>query len=284
MRNSKEVFSEIISSLNMPDPGEKHAIARIVMEDRLGVAIEDILVGAPVIWDEGTKIDIQQIIARLNASEPVQYVTGFADFHGKKFHVNPNVLIPRPETEELVNATLDYLRENQKTGRPRILDIGTGSGCIAVTLAVKTGGDVFGTDSSTDALAVAAKNASLHNVHVTFMYHNIIKETLDLHELDVLVSNPPYICNSESSAMDDNVRRFEPHQALFVPDDDPLLFYRVIALKAKKALKKNGLLIFEINERYGREVCAILSDAGFPHADILKDTSGKERIVRSIQP
>jgi release factor glutamine methyltransferase len=284
MRNSKEVFSEIISSLNMPHPGEKHAIARIVMEDRLGVAFEDILVGASVTWDEGTMDDIQRIIERLNASEPVQYVTGVADFHGKKFYVNPSVLIPRPETEELVNATVEYLRVKHHTGRPRILDIGTGSGCIAVTLAIITGGDILGTDVSTDALAVAAKNASRHNVNVTLMHHDILKENLEVHELDVLVSNPPYIGRSESREMDDNVLRFEPHQALFAPDDDPLLFYRIIASKAKNVLKKNGLLIFEINERYGNAVCDILNDAGFMNADILKDTSGKERIVRSIQP
>ena len=268
----------------MSDPGEKHAIARIVMEDRLGVALEDILVGSSVAWNEEIRTDIRQIIARLNGSEPVQYVTGFADFHGKKFCVNPCVLIPRPETEELVNATLNYLKASQLTGRPRILDIGTGSGCIAVTLAIITGGDVIGTDVSIDALAVAAKNASLHNVNVNLMHHDILTESLEIHELDVLISNPPYIGRSESAVMDDNVLRFEPHQALFVPDDDPLLFYRVIALKATKALKKNGLLIFEINERYGNDVCKILSDAGFQHADILKDTSGKERIVRSIQP
>lgn len=254
---------------------------------------------------------------KLQNGIPVQYVLGEADFFGLKFEVNPSVLIPRPETEELVAWILEERgnasdveksgeREKQDTeneneraeGKTKgklkaeslqpkaILDIGTGSGCIPI--AIKKNWPravVSGLDISAEALQTAQKNASLNQVEVTFFQQDIldfypVKEAL---QYSIIVSNPPYIPPSEQKMMMRNVLDFEPHQALFVPENDPLLFYRAIADYASFMLEKCGLLFFEINEKYGQETVALLQEKSFFNVELRKDFRGKNRMVRAMK-
>jgi release factor glutamine methyltransferase len=190
--------------------------------------------------------------------------------------VNSAVLIPRPETEELISELKSILRYSAS-----ILDIGTGSGCISITLALELrGSKVFATDVSDQALSLSKENNTRLGATVQFLKHDILHEEIPFSGLDVIVSNPPYIVFSEKEQMQPNVVNFEPHLALFVPENDPLIFYKKIASKAYAALKAGGLLCVEINERFGGEVAKLFLDSGFEEIKIIRDLSGKERIVR----
>lgn len=220
------------------------------------------------------------IVDRINRHEPVQYVLEEAFFFGRKFYVNNSVLIPRPETEELVQLIL-----HERYANPAVLDIGTGSGCIPITLALeKAGAVVTATDVSDEALAVARINAARNRANVSFLKHDILRNAVELSNLNVVVSNPPYITMAEKASMASNVLDYEPHLALFVPDNDPLLFYRVIAEKAWHALVPGGKLYFEINERLGHEVLALLVGKGYGNTAVVKDVSAKERIAYGEKP
>lgn len=227
------------------------------------------------------------MIRRLNDHEPVQYVLGEEYFYGRKFQVNPSVLIPRPETEVLVRVVLDYQRktfQNNKMGSPvRILDIGTGSGCIPITLFLEiTKAEVYATDISKAALTVAKQNAENLHAKINFFEHNILQEEIEIKDPDVMVSNPPYVTEKEKDDMERNVLDFEPHLALFVPDDDPLVFYDSIVKKAKHVLNPGGLLAVEINTQFGKAVSQRFLQAGFKEVEIIKDIDGKERVVRGV--
>jgi release factor glutamine methyltransferase len=220
---------------------------------------------------------IKTIISRLKNFEPIQYILGETEFYGLKLVVNPSVLIPRPETEELVQWILKSdLPENST-----ILDIGTGSGCIAIALKNQIkNAEVFGTDISENALEIARQNALKNNLGVDFFQVDILKwEQFKWNKFDVIVSNPPYIRESEKLQMHSNVLNFEPENALFVPDCDPLVFYRAIIIFAKNQLNKSGLLFFEINENLGSEIYEMLIDSGFTEIEIRKDINGKNRMV-----
>jgi release factor glutamine methyltransferase len=221
-----------------------------------------------------------EILSQLKASKPIQYILGETDFYGRTFRVNPSVLIPRPETEELVKWVLDSV----SMANPSILDIGTGSGCIAISLKIEIPeAEVVAIDISADALALAQHNATFHKAPLTF----IKKDVLHMHStdlattFDVLVSNPPYIALAEKDSMKANVLANEPHVALFVPDTNPLIFYDRIAALAQEKLKHGGFLFFEINERFGTEVLAMLVKKGFKHLELRKDLSGKDRMVKA---
>ena len=220
---------------------------------------------------------IKDIVSRLKLHEPIQYILEATEFYGLLFKVSPDVLIPRNETEELVDLILkDY--QNKKL---RILDIGTGSGCIPVSLK-KYGPqfEVFSCDVSEDALTLAKRNAQLNNVSVQFFQFNILSNfSFPYAEFDLIVSNPPYVTEKEKTLMETNVLEHEPHLALFVPDNDPLLFYRTIIQKSGKLLVAGGTIYFEINEAYGEEVVQLLKNEGF-EADLIKDINGKDRIVK----
>jgi release factor glutamine methyltransferase len=206
---------------------------------------------------------------------------GEAHFFGRSFRVNPNVLIPRPETEELILTTKKYLANKQN---PKILDIGTGSGCIPVTLALEIkNSEIFATDISEAALKTASENASLLRANVNFIRHDILREKLPFTELDLIVSNPPYITEREKAGMEKNVLDHEPGIALFVPDENPLLFYNAIASKAFAALATGGLLLTEINELFGNETAKVFFENGFDQIEILKDINGKNRIVKGVR-
>ena len=220
---------------------------------------------------------INEIVLRLKNFEPIQYILGETEFYGLKIKVNPSVLIPRPETEELVQwITQCNLPENS-----RILDIGTGSGCIALALKSKLkNAEIFGVDISENALQVARQNAKTNNLNVVFFQADILNwEHSDWKTFDVIVSNPPYVRESEKKQMKDNVLRYEPKNALFVADNDPLVFYRTISAFAKKYLADNGRLYFEINENLGSEMNKLIIDFGFCDFEIRKDINGRNRMI-----
>lgn len=223
----------------------------------------------------------EDIVHRLKSGEPIQYILGKTEFYGMPFAVTPDVLIPRPETEELVEW---ILAENKSEGHS-VLDIGTGSGCIAVVLAKKMpGSHVYAWDISERAVKVASENAFLNGVDIAFSVRDIFLP-VDIHTaFDVIVSNPPYVTESEKVTMEANVLGFEPHQALFVPDDHGLIFYERIADVALALLRHNGELYFEINREKGVEVCNMLRDKGFVLIELRKDISGNDRMVRAVKP
>lgn len=213
---------------------------------------------------------------KLKAGEPIQYILGKGPFYGREFFVNEHTLIPRNETEELVHL---IIKENPRTGL-EILDIGTGTGCIPISLALEMKSpEVYGVDISEQALEVAQKNADFLKANVTFLKCDILNEIPNVPKLDVLVSNPPYVPEAEKSEMHRNVLDFEPGLALFVPDEDPLLFYRVIGEKGRQLLKPGGKLYFEIHENFGSEIKELLTGLGYMEVKVMKDLNGKERIA-----
>ena len=224
----------------------------------------------------------KNIASDLKEQKPIQYILGETEFYGLRFLVNENILIPRPETEELVALIInEEARSNKQKAGFKILDIGTGSGCIAITLAknIPTA-EVFAIDISEKALATAEKNAELNEVKVTFLQKNIL-ETPDLgQQFDIIVSNPPYVRNLEKAEIKPNVLEYEPHLALFVEDTDALLFYRKIGQLAKKTLTTHGQLYFEINQYLGKETVQLLKDLGFENVELNKDVYGNDRMIK----
>ena len=270
------------------ETGEAKAIVRLALEVRFGLTMTDILCGKIEKFTFEEQKDLKHIIQRLETGEPVQYVLGEAEFGGRTFHVEPGVLIPRPETYELCQWIMDDGRWKKEDERnTSILDIGTGSGCIACTLAAELpDAEVTAWDISDEALGIATKNAKSTNVHVSFKKVDVLNTPLLYKKgmgmgFDIIVSNPPYICNKEREAMERNVLEHEPALALFVPDDDPLLFYRTIARYAAKVLKPDGALYYEINPIYVNEMQEMLSDEGFSHTEIRNDQFGKQRFTKS---
>lgn len=289
MKNSKTLFHELVAGLTVRESVEEiQGIAYILLEAFFNVSRTDIMAGKAVPYPEEKVQLLRQSVERINQGEPVQYVTGEEYFFGRKFQVNPSVLIPRPETEELIRHVLLYknslARPQDDNNHLKILDIGTGSGCLAITLFhVAAPADIFATDTSSAALSVASGNAALHGADVTFIEHNILREQLPFTDLDVIVSNPPYVTEKDKSGMKINVLNYEPALALFVPDDDPLIFYREITAQARYALKPEGLLAVEINEKFPTEVSVLLEEAGFKEVHIIKDIAGKPRVVRGLR-
>ena len=270
------------------DDYEAKAIARMVYEVRFGLMPSDLFIGKDTQLSTDDQKLLEEITQRLLTDEPVQYVLGEAEFGGRTFHVEPGVLIPRPETYELCQWIMEERRGKKEEGRnTSILDIGTGSGCIACTLAAELAdAEVTAWDISDDALRIATENAKRTNVHVSFEKVDVLNTSLLNRErpatgLDIIVSNPPYICNKERATMERNVLEHEPELALFVPDDDPLLFYRTIARFAAKTLNPGGALYFGINPLYVSEMQQMLSKEGFSHTEIRNDQFGKQRFTKS---
>jgi release factor glutamine methyltransferase len=218
---------------------------------------------------------IKEIIADLKTNKPIQHIIGETEFYELKFKVNEHALIPRPETEELVK----WILEHEFTSA---LDIGTGSGCIAIALRKNKGAEISAIDVSESALLVAKENAKINEVEINFLLQDILK-TIALPKVDVIVSNPPYVLDKEKEIMLDNVLNNEPHLALFVSDNNPLLFYKKIAELAFTSLSKNGLLFFEINERFGKETVAMLNAIGFVDIELKKDINDKDRMIKATK-
>ena len=273
---------------------EAEQLMRILLEDIFGIDWNQQLMNPDLRIDERQHFELRAAVERLLAGEPVQYVTGVARFCDLSFKVSPEVLIPRPETEELVqkictvslpchsNVDMCGRLESMEGGskRIRIWDIGTGSGCIAIALAKHfVNAEVIGFDISEEALQIAKQNAEDNGVHVTFIQDDVMHPTSEFFSqpVDLLVSNPPYVCDSERATMEPNVLDWEPEGALFVPDEEPLLFYRQILRLAKNQLNSNGQIWFEINERMGEEMLRLCHEIGFAKAEIMLDFAGKAR-------
>ena len=299
-------------------PGETQALVRLIMERVCGLSTYQLLLGKDKELSDTEKFKIKEIVEGLRLYKPIQYLLGIADFYGMEFKVTPDVLIPRPETAELVERIItDY-----RSQAPRILDIGTGSGCIAISLAKHLPrAEVAAVDISPEALTVAEENARLNQVSVSFLELDILSEgnpsfmqgKLKFHveetkvshkenksftymkpkshteettasvigNCNCIVSNPPYIMDKEKATMEANVLENEPHMALFVPDDDPLLFYRAIARFGQRHLMEGGHLYFEINALCGKETVAMLRQENYTEVELIQDLSGKDRIVKA---
>jgi len=271
------------------DEGEAKAVARMVYEVRYGLTLSDIYIGKDTQLSLDCQTELEEITKRLIEHEPVQYILGQADFCGRTFHVEPGILIPRPETEHLCRL----ITKHAAIGFPNrtILDIGTGSGCIAITLALDIpNSQVTAWDISPIALRVAKGNAQRLGADVTFQEVDVLTApgSPSLWRgmgggLSLIVSNPPYICNKERAEMEQNVLAHEPHTALFVPDDNPLLFYRAIAQYGQSALKTGGSLYFEINPLYANPLREMLSTMSYHDIDIKDDQFGKTRFIQAIR-
>lgn len=276
------------------DMNEARSILRMLLEDAFGLSWVDVCLGALERMDASERERLEAMVAELEKGRPVQYVTGKAWFGGRTFHVEEGVLIPRPETEMLTKNLFDKtgVSANESIGegrvgdRPTVLDIGCGSGCIAITVALDyPEAKVTAWDISDDALAIAAGNAGMMGAKVEFVKQDALNAPEDdVEEWDVIVSNPPYICNKEKAEMEKIVLDYEPHLALFVPDDDPLLFYRRIAEYGLHALKPGGHLRFEINSAYGKETVQLLESLGYQNAKVYKDEFGNDRMVGAERP
>ena len=270
-----KLFSNIRKQLTDAgiEPGEAQAFGFMLMEWAAGLSRVDVLAGSDDELPSATQERLWPLVARLVKGEPIQYVIGTAPFCGLSIGVRPGVLIPRPETEELVEAV-------SKRAGSSILDIGTGSGCIALALKhLCPSATVTAFDISAEALHIAADNARRLGLDIGFEQHDILAMQPDGRRWDTIVSNPPYICDGEKCDMQATVTDYEPHIALFVPDSDPLLFYTAITRFAMRSLKAGGLLAFETNRRFAAEVGRLLCQSGFAGTEVLQDSFGNDRIV-----
>lgn len=279
IKTYKTVFQHELASLY--DEMETDSFFYIILENLHGLKRIDLALNPEMVMDGAHLKQWKNIVSDLKTEKPIQYILGETEFYGLQFEVNENTLIPRPETEELVQLIInDEEKGKREKGKVTILDIGTGSGCIAISLAKNLStAEVFAIDVSDKALATARKNAAINEVNVNFMLKNIL-ETEDLEpQFDIIVSNPPYVRNLEKAEIKQNVLEYEPHLALFVEDDDALLFYRKIGQLAKKNLNLNGKLYFEINQYLGKETVALLENLNFKNVKLIKDIYGNDRMI-----
>ena len=259
---------------------EIRSFSLLMIEKVTGFSRTEIIVNKNTLFSDKQYHEIESFIEKLKNFVPIQYILGETEFYGLPFNVNESVLIPRPETEELV----DWIRtENDRSASLNILDIGTGSGCIAISLKhefPKSVVDAF--DISDEALGTAQSNAIRNNLEVNFSKVDILNAPDFETKWDIIVSNPPYVLENEKAEIQPNVLDNEPHLALFVPDNDPLLFYRSIAKFALKQLKPGGKLYFEINRQYGKATMDLLVESGFTDIELRKDISGNDRMVKAV--
>ena len=259
--------------------GEISALTRIIATELLGVAQMAFYLKDDIALTAEQEALLDNAIERLKNQEPIQYILGYSDFCGLRFKVTPATLIPRPETSELVEWI-----SSEAIGNENILDIGTGSGCIAVSLAHRMPqAEVSAWDISDDALAVAAENSKANGCAVAFELVDILVHQPGGELFDIIVSNPPYIKENEKESMHANVLDWEPRTALFVPDSDPLLFYRTIAKKGLTLLKPGGRLYFEINRAHGKETMDMLAALGYTHIELRKDFAENDRMIRAVK-
>jgi len=279
---AKKLYTSIFRSIRKTfDEREAISITYLILEHHFKVLKQDIVVDTVLEFSSESSKKLKAMIKRLQKNEPIQYILGEADFYGRKFNVNPAVLIPRSETEDLIHLIIDENRGKSL----RILDIGTGSGCIAVSLKLElTECEVYGIDVNTNALKQAWDNAKKHEADVTFYHADVLKEELPVKNLDIIVSNPPYVPKKDKHLIGQNVLDHEPEEALFVKDEDPLLFYRRIAELAPASLVQGGRLYFEINENYADDTIKVIQEAGFQDLQVVPDIHGSDRIVKGTYP
>lgn len=273
----RDFFTDKLAPLY--DREEANQFFVIALQHLKGWSRTDIALNSDAELTENELEKWNTVLADLERQKPIQYIFGKAYFYGLEFTVTENTLIPRPETEELVEWIIE---ENADKGKIKILDIGTGSGCIAVALAHNLkNAEVHAIDVSADAIKVAKQNATDNNVTVTFIERDILETSSLDGEYDVIVSNPPYVRNLEKQEIKKNVLDYEPHTALFVEDNNPLLFYDKIAALAKESLKPDGKLYFEINQYLGNETVAMLKEQGYKNIILTKDLSGNDRMIKA---
>lgn len=278
----KRIIQAIKDELGRCYPtGETAALTRIISTEILDIPQSTFFLKDDVTLTPRQEMLLYSTIERLKKHEPIQYIIGYCDFCGLTFKVTPDTLIPRPETSELV----EWIAEEQKGNKVNILDIGTGSGCIAISLSCKLPGcNIAAWDISSGALAVAEENNRSNGSEVTFSQVDILAYQPQCEMFDIIVSNPPYIKENERKSMEANVLDWEPHTALFVPDNDPLLFYRAIAKKALVMLTPGGALYFEINRAHGAETVEMLKSLGYIETELRKDLAGNDRMIKAIRP
>ena len=276
----KKLYQYIIDGLIINEPDEERAsITYAVLDHLFGLSKAEIITDRSINISSKEMKPLNQFIERINKNEPIQYVFGEAEFYGRKFEVNPSVLIPRPETEELVELII----KDNRGKKIKFLDIGTGSGCIPVTVVRELPETkAYAIDIDPRTIKTARNNAAKFDVDIEFMLIDILSEHLPDIQFDVIVSNPPYVRESERQFLKPNVTEHEPAKALFVSDDDPLLFYRRIGELAQSALKDGGRLYFEVHENFGEDVKVMLEVLDYKQVELIKDLNDKDRMVRAI--
>lgn len=265
---------------NIYEEKEIENIFFIVIKEKYNINKIDFLIDrySKKIDEEDINKDQNNILDDLKDEKPIQYILGKTEFMGKEFIINKSTLIPRPETEELINWIID---DNKINKRLKILDIGTGSGIIAINLALNLNSEVFALDFSKEVLHIAKKNSDILGAKITFIHENILDYDIQ-GKFDIIVSNPPYVLESEKKYMKRNVLHFEPYSAIFVNDDNPLIFYKKISEKAKKSLLKQGKIYFEINENKAEDIKNILEENNFSDIEIKKDFFQKDRMIKAV--
>ncbi|WP_433779014.1 peptide chain release factor N(5)-glutamine methyltransferase [Flavobacterium anhuiense] len=278
----KQYRTQFIKELSpFYDAYEAESFFYLILEDRYQLRQIDLALNHELVFDEKDFAIWNELLNQLKKEVPIQYLLGKTNFYGLDFEVNENVLIPRPETEELVEWIINENASPDKNKKIRILDIGTGTGCIAISLAKNLpNAEVFGVDVSKKAIETAKRNAIRNDVEVTFMLLNILETDEFTCQFDIIVSNPPYVRNLEKVEIKKNVLDYEPHLALFVEDSDPLIFYRKIASLAQNGLLKNGKLYFEINQYLGKEMIDLLESMSFQNVELRKDIYDNDRMIK----
>lgn len=278
LKNYKSEFIKALSSLY--DEMEIESFFYIILEQFHNKKRIDLALQPKMEMDALQLLRWETVLSELKKEKPIQYILGETEFYGLRFRVNENTLIPRPETEELVELIISDNQITKNTNSLTILDIGTGSGCIAISLAKNlSNAKVSAIDVSEKALEMAKKNAEINEVNVNFILADVLKLSTLQEKYDVIVSNPPYVRNLEKHEIKPNVLEFEPHLALFVEDDDALIFYRKIAELALKNVSENGKIYFEINQYLGKETVELLENLGFKNVKLIKDIYENDRMV-----
>jgi release factor glutamine methyltransferase len=274
MNKLVNIIPKFLSEINNFSRREVASFAYLSIEKILGYSKSDCIIHSNQELTNDNIISFENIISDLKQNIPIQYILGEAHFYDLKFKVNSSTLIPRGETEELVQYILlhDFIS---------VLEIGTGSGCIAVSIAKNSNSKITAIDNSLEALEIAKSNAILNSVKINFVLSDVFNFS-DKKKYDLIVSNPPYVLESEKKIMDKNVLDYEPHNALFVSNNDPLVYYKEIAKIATNNLNKNGLLFFEINENYSKQIIELLSNLNFVDIELKKDINGRDRIIKSV--
>ncbi len=275
----RDYFFEVEQELSrFYDLAEANSLARILLQEYFSIDRTKLVINDEVTLSDESLDQMSEVMKKLSAYVPIQYILGHAPFYGRDFLVSSGVLIPRPETEELV----DWIIKDHNDAI-KLLDIGTGTGCIPITISKETSMNTYGIDISERALEIARKNADRHTSNTQLEQMDILLDPLPFSDLDIIVSNPPYIQEKEKIAMHQNVLDHEPGEALFVPDDRPLLFYEEIAAIAQHKLNPSGLLFFEINEAFGGEVVELLNQMDFTEVTLRKDLNGKDRMIKAVR-
>ena len=274
MNKLVNIIPKFLSEINNFSRREVTSFAYLSIEKILGYSKSDCIIHSNHELTNDNIISFENIINDIKQNIPIQYILGEAHFYDLKFKVNSSTLIPRGETEELVQYILlhDFIS---------VLEIGTGSGCIAVSIAKNSNANITAIDNSIEALEIAKSNAILNSVEINFELSDVFNFS-DIKKYDLIVSNPPYVLESEKKLMNKNVLDYEPHNALFVSDNDPLIYYKEIAKIATNNLNKNGLLFFEINEKYSKQIIELLSNLNFVDIELKKDINGRDRIIKSV--